>query len=83
MLINALLTDNANLPEGNKPGYEYLKKAAADTVSNFLTDFQAKLRQVDESKLLKKLEQDEMAMNQVANAKLLEVQRAVGLRPSK
>jgi tryptophanyl-tRNA synthetase len=83
MLIKALLTGNMSPPEGNTEGYEFLKKGVAEAVSSFLTDFQAKLTQVDESKLLSKLEQDETAMNQVANAKLLEVQKAIGLRPSK
>jgi tryptophanyl-tRNA synthetase len=63
-----------------KSSYGDLKKAVADTVSQFLGDFQAKLQTVDEAKLLEKLEQDELAMNEVANATLLKVQRAVGLR---
>ncbi|HET8690468.1 MAG TPA: tryptophan--tRNA ligase [Candidatus Saccharimonadales bacterium] len=60
--------------------YGELKTAVASAVEQFLVDFQAKYRAVDEAKLLAKLEADEAAMNQVANATLLKVQQAVGLR---
>jgi tryptophanyl-tRNA synthetase len=61
--------------------YGPLKADAAAAVAEFLTDFQAKLAQVDEAALLAKLATDEAAMNEIANATLLDVQRAVGLRP--
>ncbi|MFA5003981.1 MAG: tryptophan--tRNA ligase [Candidatus Saccharimonadales bacterium] len=64
----------------DKPSYGDLKKAVADEVKAFLTDFQKKLSQVDDKQLLNKLHQDELAMNQVANTTLLKVQKAVGLR---
>jgi tryptophanyl-tRNA synthetase len=64
-----------------KDSYGDLKTAVADAVKTFLSDFQAKLVQVDESKLISKLEADEAAMTDVANATLLNVQKAVGLRP--
>jgi hypothetical protein len=51
-------------------------------VGDFLKDFQSKLAQVDEAKLIAKLESDESRMNEVANATLLKVQKAVGLRPA-
>lgn len=60
--------------------YGPLKTAVADAVAAFLTDFQAKLAQVDEQTVLKKLESDEKLMNEQANATLLKVQKAVGLR---
>lgn len=60
--------------------YGLLKQAVADKVKDFLTDFQAKLDKVDEAKLMAKLESSEKAMNEVANATLLKVQKAVGLR---
>lgn len=60
--------------------YGLLKKAVADKVENFLKDFQAKLAQVDDIVIRKKLESDEVKMRQVADARLLEVQKAVGLR---
>lgn len=61
--------------------YGDLKKDVAQVVSTFLTGFQAKLAQVDESAVLAKLEQDEAAMREQANTTLLKVQQAVGLRP--
>lgn len=65
--------------EGNDR-YGDLKKAVAEAVASFLTDFQAKYTVVDEQALLAKLEQDEAAMRETANATLLRVQKAVGLR---
>ena len=61
--------------------YGVLKAAVAEDVSKFLKDFQVKLAQVDESAILQKLEADEAKMTEVANATLLKVQKAVGLRP--
>jgi tryptophanyl-tRNA synthetase len=61
--------------------YAELKSKVAEAVKVFLSDFQAKLAQVDEAKLLGKLEDDETAMSEAANQTLLKVQRAVGLRP--
>ena len=49
-------------------------------LAEFLTKFQAKLAKVDEKAVLKKLEASEAAMNVQANATLLKVQKAVGLR---
>lgn len=60
--------------------YGDLKKEVADQVKEFLTGFQERLANVDEAALMAKLEQDEIKMNQVANATLLRVQKAVGLR---
>jgi tryptophanyl-tRNA synthetase len=82
MLIKALLTGNMKLPEGNSQGYAFLKQQVAKDVKDFLMDFQAKVAQVDGAKLMKKLEEDESAMNKVANETLLKVQKAVGLRPA-
>lgn len=64
-----------------KSSYGELKQATADAVSGFLADLQAKLAQVDEQKLMNKLEADENAMTEVANKTLLKVQQVVGLRP--
>jgi tryptophanyl-tRNA synthetase len=61
--------------------YGDLKHEVAEEVKEFLTNLQAKLGQVDENSLMQKLETDEKAMNEVANATLLKVQKAVGLRP--
>lgn len=60
--------------------YGPLKSAVADATKTFLTEFQAKLTGIDETELLTKLKQSELAMNEVANQTLLRVQKAVGLR---
>lgn len=60
--------------------YGPFKSAAAGKVAAFLNDFQAKLTQVDEYQLVKKLEQCEAEMNEQANQTLVRVQKAVGLR---
>jgi len=60
--------------------YGELKKAVAEAVESFLEDFQSRLAQVDEDTLQTKLESSEVKMNEIANATLLRVQKAVGLR---
>jgi tryptophanyl-tRNA synthetase len=65
----------------SKNSYGELKTAVAEVVKAFLTDFQAKLTQVDQDKLMQKLEADEAAMSTAANTTLERVQQVVGLRP--
>lgn len=81
----ALLTNSAqdavNAEWEGQTQYGPLKKAVADAVAEFLQAFQKQLHEVDEAKLTETLEQDESAMRDVANAKLLTVQQVVGLRP--
>jgi tryptophanyl-tRNA synthetase len=60
--------------------YGPLKEAVANSVANFLTEFQAGLGQVDDQVILAKLTTSELAMNGQANEALLAVQKAVGLR---
>jgi tryptophanyl-tRNA synthetase len=60
--------------------YGDFKKIVADEMAQFLADFQARLANVDDAAILAKLETSERAMNDVANATLLRVQKAVGLR---
>ncbi|MEK7059605.1 MAG: tryptophan--tRNA ligase [Patescibacteria group bacterium] len=60
--------------------YGPLKTAVADAVAEFLTKFQADLARVDEQAIQAKLVESEKQMNQQANATLLKVQQAVGLR---
>jgi tryptophanyl-tRNA synthetase len=81
LLTDSSLQDVCTTWEG-RTSYGDLKKAVAEQVSNFLTDFQAKLAAVDERTLLAKLTDDETKMNAVANETLLRVQKAVGLRPN-
>jgi len=80
-LLSGKSQGEVNREQEGKTSYGELKSAVAEAVKDFLTESQAKFAQVDEQALLAKLEQDEAAMNKVANAKLLEVQKAVGLRP--
>jgi tryptophanyl-tRNA synthetase len=63
-----------------KTSYGELKQAVAEKVKTFLADFQTRFTQVDEQVLQSKLESSEKAMNDVANATLVKVQQAVGLR---
>ncbi len=60
--------------------YGRLKTAVAEAVKKFLTDFQSRLANVDEAKLSDRLVASEAVMNEVANAQLQIVQKAVGLR---
>jgi tryptophanyl-tRNA synthetase len=64
-----------------KSRYGELKQAVATVVETFLKDFQHTYAVIDETKLVNRLEQDEAAMRKVADATLLKVQQAVGLRP--
>jgi len=61
--------------------YGDFKKAVASVVSDFLTEFQTRLDNVDMEALQTKLDASEVAMNDQANATLLRAQQAVGLRP--
>lgn len=64
-----------------KNSYGELKKAVADQVEAFLANFQERVKAVDEPALLAKLQEDEHIVSEFANASLLRVQQAVGLRP--
>lgn len=60
--------------------YGPLKRAVAEAVTTFLTDFQTRLADISDETLLATLERSERAMNEVASITLLRVQKAVGLR---
>ena len=60
--------------------YGDFKQVVASEVKQFLIDFQAKLASVDDTEIATKLEQSEVHMNEQANATLLRVQQAIGLR---
>lgn len=64
----------------NSANYAELKSKVALAVKEFLTDFQARLAQVNEAALMQKLESDEQEMSSVAKDTLFRVQQAVGLR---
>jgi tryptophanyl-tRNA synthetase len=79
--IHDLLKPEAHEEVLAAANYQELKSLVAETAKSFLTDFQAKLKEVNETMILKKLEADEQAMSKVAQNTLHKVQRAVGLRP--
>lgn len=60
--------------------YGELKKQVAASVSAMLSNFQAKLSGINDDDIYALFETGEVYANEVANKKLLEVQRAVGLR---
>lgn len=60
--------------------YGDLKKKVAESVSEMLEVFQAKLAEVSDEMVYELLESGEKYANEVANAKLHEVQKCVGLR---
>jgi tryptophanyl-tRNA synthetase len=64
-----------------KERYGDLKTVVAEHVAVFLQEFQTNLANVDETKILEKLEASEKTMTEVANITLQKVQKAVGLRP--
>lgn len=82
--VLALLTSRSqaqvNAEWEGKTRYGDFKRVVADTVAEFLNDFQARYNNIADEQLLNKLEQSEAAMNIVANQTLLRVQKAVGLR---
>lgn len=80
-LISKKPQDETNSEWQGKPVYGELKSAVAEAVKAFLVEFQATLAKVDQQQLIAKLEADEAAMREVANATLAKVQVAVGLRP--
>jgi tryptophanyl-tRNA synthetase len=60
--------------------YGPLKEAVSDVVTEFLSNFQTKLNEVDEQALQAKLAESEKLMSEQANITLSSVQKAVGLR---
>lgn len=72
---------DVNAEWSGKTSYGEFKKAVADVVKDFLTNFQDKLKNITDEQLLAKLAESERILTPVANATLLRVQQAVGLRP--
>ena len=82
--IEALVT-NTPLSEviakwNGETHYGELKKKVAESVSSMLKDFQSRLAVITDDEVYELLEKGEKYANDVANKKLLEVQKAVGLR---
>lgn len=80
-LLSARDQAHINAEWEGKTQYGELKKAVAEQVESFLSNFQKLYELIDDDVLLAKLEKDEAAMREVANKRLHEVQVAVGLRP--
>ncbi|MEO5690660.1 MAG: tryptophan--tRNA ligase [Candidatus Saccharimonadales bacterium] len=80
-LLSARDQAHVNAEWEGKTQYGELKKAVADQVEGFLTNFQKLYNLIDDDVLLAKLEKDEAAMRIVADKRLHIVQQAVGLRP--
>lgn len=81
-LLSGRSQEEVNAEWVGKKQYGDFKKAVADEVARFLTDFQTRLNTITDEILLNKLEQSERDMAIVANETLLRAQRAVGLRPT-
>ena len=60
--------------------YGELKKLVAERLVEHISNFQAKVQNISNEEIYQLLEEGEKYANQVANQKLLEVQKAVGLR---
>jgi tryptophanyl-tRNA synthetase len=81
-LLGGRSQEEVNAEWVGRTQYGDFKKAVADEVARFLTDFQARLATITDEILLAKLEQSERDMAITANETLLRAQRAVGLRPT-
>ena len=82
--IEALVTDtplsDVTAAWAGETSYGELKKQVASSVSDMLADFQARLAKIDDTRIYELLEAGEKYANEVAGAKLLETQKAFGLR---
>lgn len=65
---------------GGQTNYGDLKNAVAKEVQRFLENFQEKASRISDDDVIRVLEEGEKRVADIANAKLLEVQKAVGLR---
>ena len=79
------LTTNTPLEEvvsawAGETSYGKLKKQVAANVAEMLTNFQDKLAKISDAEVYKLLEEGEKYANNIAKKKLLEVQKAFGLR---
>jgi tryptophanyl-tRNA synthetase len=82
--ILALLSERpqqeVNAEWAGKTAYGDLKKAVAEKVEQFLTDFKAAHDSVEDEGIYRKLEESEAHMREVTAEQLIAVQKAVGLR---
>ena len=84
LLIESLVTDtplqDVISTWAGETRYGELKKKVAESVSEMLTIFQARLAEISDEQVYELLRIGEEYANRVANAKLLEAQKAFGLR---
>lgn len=84
LLIHSLISDQSleavESEWSGKSSYGELKKQVAEGVKTLLEDFQKKVAEISDEEVLSLLERGEKYANEVANKKLLEAQKAVGLR---
>ncbi len=82
--IEALITDTplqtVITTWAGQTSYGDLKRKVASSISAFLSDFQQQVEQIPDQLVLDLLASGEIYANQVANAKLHQVQKAMGLR---
>lgn len=79
-LLRGMPLDDVTLEYKGQEKYGEFKKFVADEVAAFLTAFQTKLADVNEEALQQAFLRSELRANEQANATLLRVQQAVGLR---
>ena len=84
LYIEALVTDTPLSEVISKwqgvSRYGDLKKQVANSVSEMLVDFQKKVSEISDEEVIKLLETGEKYANEVANAKLEQAQKALGLK---
>lgn len=79
-LVNDIPLQDVISTYAGETRYGELKKKVAESVSRMLTEFQARLAEISDEQIYELLEVGEKYANGVANTKLSEVQKAVGLR---
>lgn len=79
-LINDLPLQEVINDWAGETRYGELKKKVADSVASMLAEFQDKMAKVTDAEIFALLEEGEKYANEIANQKLHEVQKAVGLR---
>lgn len=79
LLNNVSLDDTIEKWRGETK-YGELKKQVSETLFTMLSEFQMKMAEISDETIMTLLETGEKYANAVANQKLLEVQKAIGLR---
>lgn len=79
-LVNDRPLDEVVAEWKGKSNYGDLKKKVAESVSTMLMDFQARLAEISDEEVYDLLETGEKYANELANAKLLKLQKAFQLR---